>query len=107
MRAALCVLACTLAVGACSKSTAPAPREPLAQHTTASGCDTVVELRGNPPDKIATTLAAHHLTQTTLVEHVLPVRDDPSDVVRTIAVDGHDVRGIVEVVNGSCVRSAF
>ena len=52
-------------------------------------------------------VVAKHLTRVTLVEHVLPVRDDPSDVVRTLAVDGRDIKGIVEVVNGRCIREAI
>jgi hypothetical protein len=91
----------------CWSSHHPAPaREPIVQDPNVSYCDHVVELRGYPAAQIESTLAAKHLKRVTLIEHVLPVRDDPSDVVRTIRVDGRDMTGIVEIVNGSCVRNA-
>src|SRR5689334_17647804 len=95
-----------VALVGCGSGT-PAAHPPLVQNKTdGTGCNTVVELRGHPAELIENALVAKHLTRVSLIEHVLPVRDDPSDVVRTLHVDGRDVKGIVEIMNGRCVRNA-
>lgn len=93
-------------VGCGSAKPAPTGAPVVQSPVDGSGCDHVVELRGYPAEQIENVLVAKRLHRVTLVEHVLPVRDDPSDVVRTIHVDGRDITGIVEIVNGSCIRNA-
>jgi hypothetical protein len=99
----------SLALAGCwTGSSAPPAKtsgEPLAQPVVdMPACAAVVKLRAPDPGRVADAMRANHLTPVELRERIIPDLGSLSDVVRTVTIDGAQVRGIIEVTNGRCVR---